>query len=460
MKRLFYLLGYIFILFAISNAQSQPKTQKELTEKFTNILKSGKSDDLKEIQAPVSIYRKVAPSQSKGKSDDEFMSIVNTPGFSIFSKLDKIISDFKESGLDFSKLKVKGGKEKKYDMIKVDWTVLQVFYEYDGVPDTLVLEVGSVNNKWYLIDISNEDRELSNIISKKGTMTAHAYYALAIQAIDKQEYFEATNLLDKAIKLNPNYTDAYYELAYVKNETGNYSDAIEPLKKIIEIDNTFAQAYNELGYSYLKLEQFQDAIPIYSKYLEFKPKLYSANYNLAYCLYKVKEYDESKKYFSIAIENNEKNSQYPYYYRGLCNYKLKKYSDAKPDFQKTVEIDETNEDAMYYLGWIANEMGEFSQAVEIFSKAIVLKEDIDTYYELGVAFEMLEKYKEAVNVLIKAKELLNSDIVQGINSSKLFKKLADCYYKLDDKVNACLYYKKSADVGNEDAKDLLMERCK
>lgn len=62
---------------------------------------------------------------------------------------------------------------------------------------------------------------------------------------------EAISCLNKAIEINPNYSEAYDKLGLIYEEKKMDEKAIEYYKKAIEIDSKCFNAINGLGNIYL-----------------------------------------------------------------------------------------------------------------------------------------------------------------------------------------------------------------
>ena len=50
------------------------------------------------------------------------------------------------------------------------------------------------------------------------------------------------NHLEKAIKINPDFSEAYFELGLLEKLEGNKNDALKLFKKAVSINKSFAEA--------------------------------------------------------------------------------------------------------------------------------------------------------------------------------------------------------------------------
>jgi tetratricopeptide (TPR) repeat protein len=87
---------------------------------------------------------------------------------------------------------------------------------------------------------------------------------------------EAIECYDKAIKINPNDADAWTNKSAALNSLGKYQEAIESCDKAIKINPNDALAWSNKGSALVKLGKYNEAIECYDKALKIDP-----NYTLA-----------------------------------------------------------------------------------------------------------------------------------------------------------------------------------
>jgi len=95
--------------------------------------------------------------------------------------------------------------------------------------------------------------------------TAKDYYKKANQFIDAGYPKEAVDLLDLAIKKDPNYFEAYYNRGVVYYLMKNYKAAIDDLSKAISVDPKNSTAYASRGEVYETMKDSEKAIKDYKK---------------------------------------------------------------------------------------------------------------------------------------------------------------------------------------------------
>jgi tetratricopeptide (TPR) repeat protein len=109
------------------------------------------------------------------------------------------------------------------------------------------------------LQISKPDLSLKEIILKGN----EHYY--------KNEYNEAIESYDKAIKKNPYNSDLLANKGYALAKLGKYEEAIEYSDKAIKINPKYADAWNNKGYALAKLGKYEEALKCYGKAIEINP---------------------------------------------------------------------------------------------------------------------------------------------------------------------------------------------
>ena len=111
---------------------------------------------------------------------------------------------------------------------------------------------------------------------------------------------------DKAIEINPKYSNAYNNRGNVKDELNyNEEDIIADYDKSIEIDNNINAYFNKALYYDIN-ENYEKALNLYNKVLEIDEYYIEAYGNRGFVLYKLNKYDEAIKDCNKAIELDSK----------------------------------------------------------------------------------------------------------------------------------------------------------
>lgn len=111
------------------------------------------------------------------------------------------------------------------------------------------------------------------------------YNNLGIADFEKSQYDQAIEDFNKAIFIDPNYTDAYNNRGAAYSEKGQYDRAIEDYTKVISIDPNHADAYYSRGFIYYHEGQYDRAIEDVNKAISIDPNHARDAYNLRGIIY-------------------------------------------------------------------------------------------------------------------------------------------------------------------------------
>lgn len=443
------------------NNYSQESSGEKLARRVIEAIQKQNTEGLKSVQATADIYRKIAPTQMKDKSDLEVMAIVDFSGFSLFDKVKMIYESLVEAGLQTEKVKFASTKIEKFEYINSDFRVVTTYCSYEGESDTLVLEGYLKGGKWYLVDLANDDKELNNIIDKKGTVTYEQIYAKGLEAMKNDIWGDAVKIFERVIRLKPDFREAYYKCGYSYIEIGNFFKAEEILKQGNKLFPDYKDIYIELGYVYNKNGKTEEALTVFNKAITLDSGSYWAYFYCGTMLYDNERYNEAANYFDGAVKYNPSDYYNPFHSRARNSFRLKNYVAAKEDYMKLMQMKPDISDSYYFLGWIANEESDFQTAVSKLNKYLELEPDnTDAIYERGFSYKGLQQWEEAIRDFTIAREVVEKYEYKGISKSKVYKHLADCYYSSGQYQKACELYKMTVDAGDKSAEGLMKSRCK
>ena len=127
-------------------------------------------------------------------------------------------------------------------------------------------------------------QSLGFIHGVEGNMAAASFnYGIAQQL--QQNFSEAINYYQKAVKAQPDYTKAYHYLGELYRITEDYDRAIECYQKLLHYERENVDAYYNLGLVYQEQGFFTRAIYNYEQVIRYKPDYGDAHLNLS-VLYK------------------------------------------------------------------------------------------------------------------------------------------------------------------------------
>jgi tetratricopeptide (TPR) repeat protein len=158
--------------------------------------------------------------------------------------------------------------------------------------------------------ITYADRETAEQLAQEGLDSAHRQellgeimYFRAQREIINENYEEAINCLDLAIKYNPCDGAAYNDRALCTIESGgNQRRSLADFDKGIEVEPDYASVYHNKGWYLNKLGLHQEAIPYFEKTLELEPGRAVTYENLADTYLNLGEKQQAVKAFRKALQ--------------------------------------------------------------------------------------------------------------------------------------------------------------
>ena len=235
----------------------------------------------------------------------------------------------------------------------------------------------------------------------------------------EKEYF-------KGIQIDSSEAEAsYIALGQLLIKRGKYKKIIELYEKLLK-KNLFTKEHGVfklyLGRSYLELNLYSSAqkelnnliIGNYSDTIKS-----NAYYFLGLLDLKLGEIDIGIKQIEKAIELNSKNPD-PYISVAIEYAKKEDYKKAKDYLKDSILLDPNKSEAYHNLGHILQIEGDFDKAIELYTKALKLDNDLlETHYRLAILFIEKKNFDYARYHLNKIHDTKST----YINAKKYFGKI-------------------------------------
>ena len=127
---------------------------------------------------------------------------------------------------------------------------------------------------------------------------AESHIAIArVYLFYEKKWQAAFVALQKAIQLNPAYTETYRLLGYYYIVTGNKEEAVKVLEKALEIDPLSTVVNNYLGEAYAMAGHYDKAYQIAEKQLEINPKMRLAIEMKGWCTGMMGDWKKALEFF-------------------------------------------------------------------------------------------------------------------------------------------------------------------
>jgi len=170
---------------------------------------------------------------------------------------------------------------------------------------------------------------------------ADAYYKIGLSYLNENKAQQAYVEFFRAYELDPRNKEVLNAIGIVYLlHFDEPQKAIEFFEKAVKVDPDYSEAYNNLGYSYEKMGNFEDAIPYYRKAIA--NPLYStvekAYINMGNAYYRLSRYEAALSSFKEAAKRAP-NLGLTYLRIALCYNAMGKYGDAATAMNQAISLD-------------------------------------------------------------------------------------------------------------------------
>jgi len=228
---------------------------------------------------------------------------------------------------------------------------------------------GKVRSKKYVEQKSDLYLELGKKkIQEKGD--AKSYYEFGVQSQVLGNLDEAIDSFKKSISLNQQMIPAYINLGSIYIAQKKYDEATEILRKGNKINPNNSNIHNNLGLVYERTDE-NKAIEEFKLSIKLSQNNVEPCWNLARIYTKQQNFNEAINLLEKIIEINPKNIL-AYNNLGGLYIKLNKNKEAINILEKAIKIDKKNPDLFSNLAVIYAKQNSMDKALESFEKASAL----------------------------------------------------------------------------------------
>lgn len=225
----------------------------------------------------------------------------------------------------------------------------------DSLPKTFEAQKHYALGEVYLLKNMQEEgaRELKEayLQDPEDTRIKDSYYRILLTAASTcnargmQEV--AAQILQSAIKINPDRADGYVNLGLVYLGTGQFQAAIQQFQAALIAQPDNVQAHLNLGAAYLRSDRIEEAIQENLAALQIKPDLVNAHFNL-----------------------------------GIAYMKSNQLSQAIAEYQEVLKYQPDYAEAHFNLGVAYQASGALDQAAREYEQTLRLKPDLPNVRQL------------------------------------------------------------------------------
>jgi len=255
--------------------------------------------------------------------------------------------------------------------------------------------------------------------------TPSVHYAVAKSRLYQRRFDEAVSEAERAIALDPNYSDGYLMLGYVLTYAGKSAEAIEYFKRVMRLDpHNPATCLYLLGLAYYLQGQYESAVTSLEKSFKLGSQVGPLPLAISYAQIgrgedaakTLTEYFEKRKWKLVFIEDTfrywpfKEQIDLNHWAEGLRKAGLmrpwnpvyrREYEKAITEAQQNIAAKPNDAHSQYTMGETLVYSGRSTEAIDYLEKAINLNPKYPGYYiyTLGLAQFCLERYEEAASSL-------------------------------------------------------------
>ena len=253
-------------------------------------------------------------------------------------------------------------------------------------------------------------------ILKKQPKHFDSLHLLGVLLCQTDHHQRAFDLLDKAIKLNPNNAALYLNRGNALYNLKQFSDALENYDKAILLKSDYAEAYSNRGDVLQHLKQFSIAIASYDKAIQFEAGLAETHYSRGNSLIHLNQFDAAIVSYDKAIQLKPDFAE-AYSNHGNALKDSWKFDAAITSYNKAIQLKSDFAEAYFNRGGALSELSKLDDACASYDKAFQLDPDIE--YLFGTLLQTRKNLCDWDNLESDVAELIKK-IDLGIKASPCF----------------------------------------
>lgn len=191
----------------------------------------------------------------------------------------------------------------------------------------------------YLEPLNLSLKTINEVTENKLKRESAIYFFKGASYASKGQYQQAMDNYNKALEMEPNFTNAYINRGLLYRGNKQYDLALKDYTRALEIEPRSATAYNNRGVLYRIKGQYELAISDYNSAIKIDSKFAGAYYNLGVIYHRYKnKFNQAIHFYSKAIETNPK---YPDAYDNRGHVYIMKLRDKEKgcsDFSEACKL--------------------------------------------------------------------------------------------------------------------------
>lgn len=232
-------------------------------------------------------------------------------------------------------------------------------------------DYSSLYNIVYCYEMQEDFEQSIKFLRKyidKNPYSEVAWHQLGKQYFELEDYENALKAFDYAVIIDETFIGGYLEKAKSLEQLGHFEKAIENYLITLELDDPTAFAYVRIGECYEKLKAPGTAIEFYKKAVYEDPLLDKAWLLLTNLYCEAENYNKALYYINKAIQIDDSNIMYWRKYAEI-NIKLNFFDETVKAFQKCIDLGDIDIEVYIALTDVLIYLGEFKNALKVLIKA-------------------------------------------------------------------------------------------
>ncbi|MGA2442513.1 MAG: tetratricopeptide repeat protein [Tepidisphaeraceae bacterium] len=234
-------------------------------------------------------------------------------------------------------------------------------------------------------------------------------FQLAVEHHRAGRLAEAERIYRNILKAQANHAGAIHLLGMIAGQTGHDDVAIELINRAIRLKPDYADAHCNLGNILKDMGRIDGAIESYRRAIRFKPDCVEAHCNLGAVLKERGLLDEAIASSRRAIELKGDLAE-AHVNLGNALMNKRRIDEAVAAYQRAIQINPNHADAHCNLGNVLLAKGRLDAAIASCRRAIELRPDYaPAFNNLGIALKNSGQLEEAIASLRRAADAGNRD---------------------------------------------------
>ena len=283
---------------------------------------------------------------------------------------------------------------------------------------------------------NDQSREATSELVKNSTLmneSDYANYLAALGYLKSNDFVEANNYIDTAIKMNAQ------NLNYKKLKAEILSQGKKPQNALKMVDYIKSQNLYTTDFS-RKVNSLEQYV-LYKSKKDYSEKMY----HLGYYYYYENEYAKAMRSLQSAVTTKKKHNKEVFAILSRVYFDMQEYEKAQDTATKAYKLDSGNTTTLLVLGDLSFRTGDFKNALKYYKNAEANnKTSSICAIKIAQTYEQLGKEKKAVEIYEKVLKTYSDSWV--------------AYYKiaLKDKTKEIAYLKKAVAI-NMNYKDAWLD---